>query len=163
MCNLFEPYDVYVPENFYQYVDGPHMYVNGSASSEFYKIKYTTVADFEWNNNAYDPDLSLYKALLALFGKDIARQLLEFNDAYYGLTDICMKIEEGSISNKLSKQGELFSEKLHILYSNLSGNLKNNPKLVEELSEKKEGIIQRFSELDTSTGILFHRDSARNN
>ena len=36
MCNLFEPYDVYVPENFYQYVDGPNMYVNGSASSEFY-------------------------------------------------------------------------------------------------------------------------------
>lgn len=163
MCNLFEPYDVYVPENFYQYVDGPHMYVNGSASSEFYKIKFTTVADFEWNNNAYHPDLSLYKALLALFGKDIARQLLEFNDAYYGLTDICMKIEEGSISNRLSKQGELFSEKLHILYSNLSGNLKNNRKLVEELTEKKEGIIQRFSELDTSTGILFHRDSARNN
>jgi len=161
MCNLFEPYDVYVPENFYRYIDGPHMYVNGSASSEFYKIKYSTVADFEWNNNGYDPDLSLWKTLLSHFGKDIARQLIEFNDAYYGLTDICMKIEEGSISNRLSKQGELFSEKLHILYSSLSGSLKSNPGLVEELSAKKEGIIQRFSELDISTGTLFHRDSAR--
>ena len=161
MCNLFEPYDVILPESFYQYVDGPHMYVNGSASSEFYKIKYTTVADFEWNNNAYDPDLSLWKTLLSLFGKEQAIQLLEFNDAYYGLTDVCMKIEEGSISNRLSKQGEIFSENLHILYSSLSGSLKNNQKLVRELSEKKEEIIQRFSELNISTGSLFHRDSSR--
>lgn len=161
MCNLFEPYDVTVPENFYQYVDGPHMYVNGSASSEFYRIKYATVADFEWNNNAYDPDLSLWKTLLAQFGKETAKQLLEFNDAYYGLTDICMKIEEGDVSNRLSRQGEQFTEKLHILYSSLSGSLKNNPMLVEELSVKKEGIIERFSKLNTSTGILFHRDSSR--
>ncbi len=162
MCNLFEPYDVYVPDNFYQYVNGPHMYVNGSASSEFYKIKYTTVADFEWNNNTYDPDLSLWKTLLSQFGKEVAVQLLEFNDAYYGLTDICMKIEEGRVSNRLAKQGDFFSEKLHILYSNLSGNLKNNPRLVQELSEKKEGVISRFSDLDTSTGSLFHRDSSHN-
>lgn len=161
MCNLFEPYDVAVPENFHQYVDGPHMYVNGSASSEFYKIKYATVADFEWNNNAYDPDLSLWKTLLAQFGKEVARQLLEFNDAYYGLTDVCMKIEKGNVSNRLLRQGELFTEKLHILYSNLSGNLKNNPLLVEELSVKKDGVVERFSELNISTGILFHRDSSR--
>jgi len=162
MCNIFEPYDVALPENFYQYIDGPHMYVNGSSSSEIYKIKYSTVADFEWNNSKYHPDLSLWKTLLSSFGKEQAIQLLEFNDAYYGLMDVCMKIEEGRISNRLTKQGNTFAEKLHILYSSLSGELKKSPKLVEELSVRKEEIIQRFTELDKSTGSLFHRDSSRN-
>ena len=75
---------------------------------------------------------------------------------------ICMKIEEGRVSNRLARQGDFFSDKLHILYSNLSGNLKNNPGLVQELSDKKEGVISRFTKLDTSTGTLFHRDSSHN-
>ena len=45
LCNLFEPYDVCVPENFLDLVDRKSMYVNGAASSEIYKIKYATVAD----------------------------------------------------------------------------------------------------------------------
>ena len=161
MCNLFEPYDVFLPENFREYVDN-HMYVNGAAFSEMYKIKYATVADFEWNTEAYDPDFSLWKVLLTQFGREQAIQLLEFNDAFYGLTDICMKIEREGISNRFSRQGEAFTEKLHILYSGLSGALKTNPELVRELSEKKEQVIDRFDLINKDQGILFGRDSSRN-
>lgn len=147
MCNIFEPYDVLVPKDFYKYIDGPHMYINGAALSETYKIKYSTVADFEWNNNAYNPDLSLWKTLVSDFGKEPAIHLLQFNDAYYGLTDVCMKIDRGGNLNKLLKQGESHSEKLHLLYSKLCGELKNNPKLVKEITGKKEEIINRYQNL----------------
>jgi hypothetical protein len=160
MCNLFEPYDVQVPDNFYQYVDGPHIYMNGAASSEYYKIKYSTVADFEWNNNAYNPDLSLWKTLLVNFGKEQAKQLIMFNDAYYALMDICMKMERGNVSNRMIKQGEYLSEQMHILYSSLSSKLKDHPLLIEEIAYSKEEMIDRFSHVERSTRTLFHRDSS---
>ncbi|UCG26993.1 MAG: beta-N-acetylglucosaminidase domain-containing protein [Bacteroidales bacterium] len=160
MCNLFEPYDVFLPEDFCEYVDN-HMFVNGAASSEMYRIKYATVADFEWNTKAYNPDFSLWKVLVTQFGKEQAIMLLEFNDAYYGLTDICMKMEGGRISNRLSRQGIALTEKLHILYSGLSGALKTNPDLVHEISLRKEQVIDRFELVNKDQGILFGRDSSR--
>lgn len=49
----------------------------------------------------------------------------------------------GGNPNKLLKQGESHSEKLHLLYSKLCGELRNNPKLIKEITGKKEEIINR--------------------
>ena len=64
MCNLFEPLDTDRPADFHELNDGRHMYVNGAAESEVYRIKFATVADYEWNTSAYIPELSLWKALV---------------------------------------------------------------------------------------------------
>jgi hypothetical protein len=93
MCNLFEPLDTDRPPGFHELNAGRHMYVNGSADSEIYRIKFATVADYEWNTEAYNPELSLWKALVRAYGPDCGRELLFFNEAYYGLYDVCMRIE----------------------------------------------------------------------
>ena len=70
------------------------MYTNGSADSEVYKIKYATVADYEWNTAAYNPELSLWKVLCRTYGPACARELIRFSDAYYGIYGTCMRMEK---------------------------------------------------------------------
>ncbi|MEO6838776.1 MAG: beta-N-acetylglucosaminidase domain-containing protein, partial [Ginsengibacter sp.] len=82
LCNLFEPFDIQYPKNFSSYLDSRY-YSNLGGFGEMNKIKYMTFSDFTWNSKDYNPDFSLFKALLQYVGKDNARVLLEFNDAYY--------------------------------------------------------------------------------
>ncbi len=94
MCNLFEPLDTNRPSDFHQLNDGRHMYVNAAADSEVYRIKFATVADYEWNSSAYNPELSLWKALVNAYGPACAKEVLFFNEAYYGLYEVCMRMEQ---------------------------------------------------------------------
>ena len=93
MCNLFEPLDTDRPAGFHELNDGRHMYVNATAENEVYRIKFATVADYEWNTSAYIPELSLWKALVKAYGPACAKEVLFFNEAYYGLYEACMRME----------------------------------------------------------------------
>ncbi len=94
-CNLFEPLDGERPADFHALNHGRHLYVNGTADSEIYRIKFATVADYAWNTAAYDPERSLWKALVKAYGPASAREVLLFNAAYYGLYEVCMRLERG--------------------------------------------------------------------
>ena len=145
LCNLFEPYDVLVPVNFQNYVNGPHMYVNGSASSEIYKIKYATVADFEWNTGDYDPEFSLWKVLASQFGVDAAKHLLQFSDAYYTLKEIIGLVNNNWNSKQYNKGAE-YVNKIEILFKNLKNEILDNPKLIKELEGYLNKILEEYSE-----------------
>lgn len=147
MCNLFEPLDLFLPQDFYKYNHGAHMYTNGSAFSETYKIKYSTVADFEWNNNDYEADFSLWKVLLSQFGKDLALKLLEFNDAYYGLVDMCMRIERTDDDNIFIRRGKDFIAALNSSYAVIDKSLPDNRKLAAELHDFREKQIKIYDKL----------------
>lgn len=82
LCDLFEPFDVQYPKNFSDYLDGRY-YSNNNGFGEINKIKYLTFADFAWNPEAYNPEFSLFKALVQYVGKENALLLLKFNGAYY--------------------------------------------------------------------------------
>ena len=82
LCNLFEPFDIQYPENFSSYLDSRY-YSNLGGFGEINKIKYMTFSDFTWNSKDYNPDFSLFRALLQYVGENNARLLLKFNDSYY--------------------------------------------------------------------------------
>lgn len=147
MCNLFEPLDLYVPKDFYKYNDGAHMYTNGSASTEIYKLKYATVADFEWNNNAYNADFSLWKVLLSRFGKETALELLQFNDAYYGLVDMCMRIQRTDDDSGFIKWGRSFAQSLKNLFRSINKDLADNGELILELKAAMDNQVKQFKKL----------------
>ncbi|MEO6838777.1 MAG: beta-N-acetylglucosaminidase domain-containing protein [Ginsengibacter sp.] len=100
LCNLFEPFDIQYPKNFTSYIDS-HYYSNLGGFGEINKIKYLTFADFSWNTKDYNPDFSLYKALIQYVGKDNAMLLLKFNDAYFQFVsrwgDLRIRIEHNSL------------------------------------------------------------------
>ena len=151
LCNLFEPYDVIVPEDFHNQVDGPHMYVNGSASSEIYKIKYATVADFEWNTCDYNPEFSLWKVLVSQFGVKAAKHLPQFSDAYYSLKEIIEQVNDEWNSKQYNKGTEYVSI-IKVLFQNLKEEIPDNQKLINELQEFLSGILKEYAETGNSIG-----------
>lgn len=151
LCNLFEPYDVDLPENFHEYNDGPHMFINGAITSEQYQVKYSTVADYEWNTSAYDPDFSLWKTLLSRYGKVTAVNLLKFNDVYYSLKRACIQIEREQNVNKLIRRGNIYSNRLKVIYSLLENNLEMHPFMLNEINGFRDEVLQRFESLKDNT------------
>ncbi len=133
MCNLFEPYDTYRPKEFQKYSDGRQMYTNGAADSEVYKIKFATVADYEWNTAAYNPELALWKALTKTYGRLVAEQLLRFNDAYYGIYEMCLRLKSEGTKPEYVKNAEKFLEDMRDYLMNISEELPGQTQLLREL------------------------------
>ena len=147
MCNLFEPYDTTLPKNFQKFSDGRHFYINGDASSEFYKIKFATVADYEWNTEAYDPERSLWKILTQMYGPGGAKELLHFNDAYYGLYDMCLRIEYMGVRAEEVKKGIMYLKELTNRLNRMGDLLPQGHPLVKEMSARRDKQKKRFLEL----------------
>lgn len=150
LCNLFEPYDVQLPENFEKYIDGPHMYVNGSAYSEIYKIKYATVADFEWNTRDYNPEFSLWKALNSEYGVQVSKLLLEFSDIYYAMIEIDYLLEEDADQRTINL-GKKLLENMEQIYSLLQSEPNMNLKLLAELEVYK---IKAETKIKSFTNVI---------
>lgn len=151
MCNLFEPFDTYRPENFQKFSDGRRIYVNGNAYSEIYKVKYATVADYEWNTSGYNPELSLWKVLCQTYGPAGAQELLHFNDAYYGLYDMCLRMEIGGAKDEYIKKGEKFISALANRLQRISESSWASQSLLQELENFRDKQKKRFEKLSRSS------------
>jgi len=148
MCNLFEPLDTDRPAGFHELNAGRHMYVNGSADSEIYRIKYATVADCEWNTKAYNPELSLWKALVKAYGPACAKEILFFNEAYYGLYELCMRTErEEEGREECGRRGGAWLTRMNQSLSSLRQHLPPGHPLVSELEGYRDGQKLRLEEL----------------
>ena len=138
LCNLFEPLDVDRPPGFDVLTDG-RLYVNGSAESELYRIKFATVADWAWNTQAYVPELSLWKALVQSYGEAAAVEALAFSDAYYGLFQVCMRVEGKEMGPQDGeRQGSEWLQVLDRRLASLRRLLPEGHRLPEELATHLE-------------------------
>jgi beta-N-acetylglucosaminidase len=147
MCNLFEPYQTYRPRDFQRYNHGRQMYTNHSAYSEIYKIKYATVADYEWNTAAYNPELSLWKVLCRTYGPAAAKKLILFSDAYYGIYGTCWRIEIEGRKDEYIDTGKKFLKGLDNILLDISKALPESKKLLQELKNFKDKQKTRFEKL----------------
>ncbi|MFZ0612805.1 MAG: beta-N-acetylglucosaminidase domain-containing protein [Desulfobacterales bacterium] len=155
MCSLFEPFDTYRPEGFQNYNDGRHMYTNVNAYSEVYKIKLATVADYEWNTAAYNPELSLWKVLCGLYGIECARELVLFNDAYYGIYEICSRMEADGATAVFIENGRAFITEMDRRIREISPLLPAVHPLLKELIDLRDRQEKRFANFSRSvTGLL---------
>jgi hypothetical protein len=144
MCNLFEPYDTFHPAGFHRFNDGRQMYTNGSAYSEVYRIKYATVADYQWNTAAYDPERSLWKILCRTYGSACAQKLIRFSDAYYTLYGICLRMEIEGANDQYIKNGKNVLTDLNTSLLDLSQALPGKHPLLKELEHFRDKQKTRF-------------------
>ena len=147
MCNLFEPYDTDMPGDFQQYSDGRQKYTNGNAYTEIYKIKYATVADYEWNTGAYQPERSLWKVLSRTYGPAGAQELIRFSDAYYHVYGICMRMETEDDADAYLAIGKESMDRLDDSYLNVSRTLPQHDVLLNELRQYRDRQKKRFDRL----------------
>ncbi len=145
LCNIFEPYDVLLPADFSTFNDSRHMYVNGDAFTDPYKVKYMTVADFEWNTEDYRADFSMWKALVKTYGKPSASKLMLFNDRYYALMQLSLYADAGYGNEKdVRKEGDELAKELNTLYAEISKSLESRKMLLAELRALKDEQIRVF-------------------
>jgi hypothetical protein len=147
MCNLFEPYDTYKPENFHQLNDSRQMYVNGSAYLETRKLKYATVADYAWNTAAYNPERSLWNILCQTYGQACAQQLIRFSDAYYHLYGICMGMESRGAQESSVERGNIVLAGMDRLLTDIALEAPHKKALLNELEQYRDKQKIRFEKL----------------
>jgi len=154
MCNIFEPLEADRPPDFHELNDGRHMYVNGTAETEVYRIKFATVADYEWNTSAYNPELSLWKALVNAYGEACAKEVLSFNEAYYGLYEECMRMErEEQGREESAHRGGIWLMRIDQTLSSLRQQLPPGHALVRELEGYRDRQKQRLEGLARANSI----------
>jgi hypothetical protein len=147
MCNLFEPFDTYRPDRFHKYSNNGHIYTNANAYKNSYKAKLATVADYQWNTSAYDPELSLWKVLSRTYGTAGAKELLYFNDAYYGLYQICLRMQAGGAREATIKKGNTFLNALDGSLKQIAESAYAGPGLLQELEGLRDRQKRRFEKL----------------
>lgn len=147
LCNLFEPFDIDVPAGFHMMNDSRHMYINGSAGSEIYKIKYATLSDFLWNTDEYNPELSLWKVLLKWYGSNNALLLIDVNNSYYKLLRYILMTEiKNEDVNKYQRQIEKEIKVFDDLILNLKKDIRSE-KLALEIDKMGDSLKARFKSL----------------
>jgi hypothetical protein len=123
------------------------MYVNGNGSTEIFQIKYATVADFLWNTSAYNPERSLRTVLGKDYGSTCARDLLLFNDAYYGLYDVCLRMEMEGARDEWITRGRAFMGELAYQLGHVAGQLPPDQSILKELEVLRNKQAERFKRL----------------
>ncbi len=159
LCNIFEPFDIYYPNNFKDLINN-HYYSNLGGFSETSKIKYASFADFTWNIDDYNPDFSLFKILYYQYGKKNAKLLLKFNDSYYKLVSIWAKIRNGlenstpddpyMIDKEDTDKAEEYIALLNENFDKIEKKI-NNERLVKELKNKKDKKIEQYKNMIKNT------------
>jgi hypothetical protein len=147
MCNLFEPFDGYRPKNFHKYSNGGHIYTNGDTYRDTYKAKFATVADYQWNTSAYNPELSLWKVLCQTYGPEGAKELLYFNDAYYGLYQICLRMQAAGAREDYIQKGSTFLNALDGGLKRIAESPNTGQALLQELEGLRDRQKRRFEKL----------------
>ena len=147
MCNLFEPLDGYRPKNFHKYSNGGNIYTNGDAYRDTYKVKLATVADYQWNTSAYNPELSLWKVLCQTYGTAGAKELLYFNDAYYGLYQICLRMQAAGNREAYIQKGSAFLNALDGCLKRIAESPNAGQSLLQELEGLRDRQKRRFEAL----------------
>ena len=149
LCNLFEPWDVVLPDDYAS--SSPHFYSNGCPNTEIYKIKYATLADYQWNPAAYNPECSLWKILLVMFGSETAWELMTFSQQYYFILENVILIERENKENKsLFKSTQYAHSKLETILNKMSPALTEaNPALYEELKTLSKNLKERIRLAET--------------
>ena len=147
MCNLFEPFDTYRPINFNKYSGGGHIYINANAYRDTYKAKLATVADYLWNTAAYNPELSMWKVLCQTYGVSCAKNLLYFNDAYYSLYQICLRMEAGEAGKAIADYGRIFIKAMTGCLTRFDETACAGQTLLQELEGLGNRLIKRFEGL----------------
>ncbi len=102
--NLFDPFSVNYSEPYMWKEGSGKMLVNASLSSEIMKIRIATAADFMWNTDGYEPDLSLYKVLVSRFGQTLTNELYDFSDSYYAALASVISLRNSQDQQRMIKQ-----------------------------------------------------------
>lgn len=140
---IFKPYDTRIigidPEDF-----NYEALLKVNDFSEITRIRVATAVDYFWNTSLYDPAISLWKILTYSYGKEIAREIVYFNDLYFKLLSISLNMELNGYNQKHEKQASELIIELNSRWDKLKILLESEYEFLNDLSDLKNSIISRY-------------------
>lgn len=151
-ASLFESYENEIVPEIYEKTE--HIILGYDVSDLFDRIRLKTASDFLWNPVSYNPDLSLYKALVSEFGIEISRNILKFNDLYFQIKSelILAKVPSSNTKQHIRKATNLIDQIKTIQIQCIGQEQKKSfdelniilESLVGELESKKNAVEKTF-------------------
>ncbi|MFC2152078.1 beta-N-acetylglucosaminidase domain-containing protein [Bacteroidota bacterium] len=148
VLSLFESYNCDLFNDFYQ-SGGRKVLLNTNNLSELNAISILSAANYYWNTESYNPDKSLWIVLNKLYGRENAIKLLQFNDAYFGLNEICQKMETDGLQFKNVRIAKNFESELNNYFNELKNSI-DNTDLLAEIEKLTIEILKKYNELTSS-------------
>ena len=105
--NLFAPYQCDYTNDIKEGLTGKKIIVNYPVTSEIALIRLITAADYTWNSSEYDPDISVCKVLISLYGPKVAKALVLYNDSYTSLLASILEMKNQGSNQRFLRKGEL--------------------------------------------------------
>ncbi len=140
---LFDPFSNQILPELYGHFN--KVIVVSEGNSVWDQIRLQTASDFFWNPGAYNPDLSVYRALVNQFGSETAWNLLHFNHYYFKLRAEII-LASTHRANKYTRRVEEFLNQVKGYQEKLTKTAGANSDLLQAVSEKvleSEGLIQQ--------------------
>ncbi len=147
LYNVFEPFENNEVKYLYENLDKSEVFFNSSPQSELGIIKTLTIADFAWNMNNYDADLSLWKILQSRYGIASAKELVLFADTYASLLRYAVELKNPMHYQRLVRNTESLQMSLEEHMNNITEILGKDNRLVYELREKSDSLKNQIDGL----------------
>ena len=144
VLSLFEPYNMNTYNNFYLHNRARKVILNINSLSESGTLRVLTAANYYWNVKDYNPDKTLWIVLNRLYGRETAIKLLKFNDAVFGIKEICRKIESNGLHHKNVRIAKSFKNSLIKYYDLLEKDL-DNARMLEEIRTVKADVLEKIN------------------
>ncbi|MEE4196083.1 MAG: beta-N-acetylglucosaminidase domain-containing protein [Bacteroidales bacterium] len=149
ILSLFEPLEANYPDQFNLLSNQEKIILNIDSLTTTNRLKALTAAAYYWNTADYDTDKTIWKLLVKYYGSENAQNLVYFNDAYFGLLEICQKMKNNGVNNKNSRIAGKFLDDLNHYTQLLKNNIKDK-ELMEELTQLKGGVVKEHEEIISS-------------
>lgn len=143
--SLFDPYQLNVCNSFSDCSHNPKILLNLKKIDGLETIRALTAVDYFWDTKKYDADKSLWIVLNKLYGRNTAINLLYFNDAYFGLKEVCQKIENNGHQYKNVRVAKNFENLLKEYYKKLESDLDHA--LLKELEVYTADLMRKYNGL----------------
>lgn len=140
LFNLFEPFSNHGIRELIGNIDTTQVFINFYPDSEFGMIRLSTVSDFLWNSDDYDPDMSLWKILHSKYGFACAKELVLFNDVYAALLRLSAELKDPVHHQRLIRKAIPLQEALEEHLAVIKKILGSEHKLVKELQLKSNSL-----------------------
>jgi glutaredoxin 2 len=109
-------------------------------------LKTLTAANYYWNTEDYNADKTIWKLLVKYYGQENAKNLVYFNDAYFGLKEFTQKIKNNGVNNKNSRVVNQFLQDLNY-YSGLLEQQLADKELLDELIQLKNELVNDYQSI----------------
>jgi hypothetical protein len=144
--SIFQQLNLHTPVNFRDITAESSFIAEIEHNNSLDDIKLACFADYLWNNNTYDPNLSLLKVLISNYGKKEAFALIKFNDLYKGLQEMLIKMNKLESRRKYVRTAEDIVNRLNKHMKTLEGLLEGTA-ILKDIQKMDKELRQQFEHM----------------